>query len=604
LVSQEAAKGNAYYVFGFVDDENLDSNNRLGALNLANKIPFETKKHSQDQIEKILYIGLGSYGLNPDFGLNITSESNLSRFKKLVDLLDERNGKFDREGFASAPYVKLMVAWVTKEEKLVKKIVSENPNFLAFVKVNIWAKGYSDSLTDYFYAMIDIFGEKEAVAMFAEAAATEEKSRGANVTYDEWEKYRSNFSNALASLKEKSAKKFEEVYDSLPTPAKKLVAKKVIESSFIKLTHESISGDTVPIKPMMSLTPERVKEILKYNRINIPAVRIVKEFDSVELNKRIAAAKAIDIPGLNVVEEPKTEEELKGMSFEYDFFNKGKHGDIGIKILKVFNVDIPIQATGFEEFKSENPTTKIISPAFHGTGSVAASMILRKGFAVLKAGDSSVVGRMLGDGIYFSNVLDKVAQYASDGGYSRGIGNKGYIFEMDAALGVPGINYRAAGTGADDTDGKSVVSPEWCVFDGNRQLRIKKAYMIELVERSLVQSYGEKVNESVDKEINVLPINHFDAFLKEAKMGSTLKGAITYTFMDGNIPMLDGSMVDFEDFKVSDYKGLRVEISGMGPMVVFDSKDTLGYAVRSTRNFQDDKQELAKFLKLLKAAKK
>jgi hypothetical protein len=95
-----------------------------------------------------------------------------------------------------------------------------------------------------------------------------------------------------------------------------------------------------------------------------------------------------------------------------------------------------------------------------------------------------------------------------------------------------------------------------------------------------------------------------NAFLKLAKMGSTLKGAITYTFMDGNIPMLDGSMVDFEDFKVSDYKGLRVEISGMGPMVVFDSKDTLGYAVRSTRNFQDDKQELAKFLKLLKAAKK
>ena len=133
------------------------------------------------------------------------------------------------------------------------------------------------------------------------------------------------------------------------------------------------------------------------------------------------------------------------MAVEYDKFNRRKHGQLGIVFNRVFNVNIPLQQTGYASFMAENPGTSVISPAFHGTGATAASMILRNGFRVLKAGATGVVGRMLGDGIYFSNVLDKVGQYVSDAGYSRGIGQVGYIFEMDAALGKKGVNYQSAG---------------------------------------------------------------------------------------------------------------------------------------------------------------
>lgn len=51
-------------------------------------------------------------------------------------------------------------------------------------------------------------------------------------------------------------------------------------------------------------------------------------------------------------------------------------------------------------------------------------MILRHGFKVIKSKDGIKACRMLGDGIYFSNVLDEVASYVGDmntnnNGYGR-----------------------------------------------------------------------------------------------------------------------------------------------------------------------------------------
>jgi hypothetical protein len=586
---------NNYYLFKEMEDEDISVPNKVRLLNRMSGLDVNVVNHNAKDLDAIFDKLINSELGMRDFQAGIAGEKNVNLLKKAVGYLDQVNGKFDRKAIDNL-YLRLIIAYVTKEEKEIKEILSARPAFEDLANKNLWSKGYMPDLQSYFDALMAIFGYSKAAEMFSKAASTEEKSRG-DITYDEWEAYRGNFAGVISNTRQVRPSEFDTVYDSLMPQAKKLVAKKAIEASFIKLTHEAIFGDGVPIKPLMKLTPQRTKEILSYNRIDIPSVRIVKEFDSKELSNRINKAATLDIPDLNVTEVPKTEEELKSMSVEYDFYNKGKHGDLGIKILKVFDVSIPIQETGYEEFKKENPGTKVVSPAFHGTGSVAASMILRKGFAVLKAGDASVVGRMLGDGIYFSTVLDKVGQYVSDGGYSRGIGNKGYIFEMDAALGKPRVNYRAAGTGTDDTDGKSVISPEWCVFDGNRQLKIRKAYMIELVKRAEIKSYAVK------EQTNIMPVNHFDAFLREAR-NPKAAGAITYTFMDGSIPLNKETKVDFEDFKASGYKGLRIEISAIGPMVVFDSTQTEGYAVRSTREFQDNSIELNRFLKLLKAAKK
>lgn len=121
---------------------------------------------------------------------------------------------------------------------------------------------------------------------------------------------------------------------------------------------------------------------------------------------------------------------------------------------------------GFKKMKDEGIDPGIMKPVFHGTGSIGASMILRYGFKVISSSDPSVVDRMLGDGIYFSNVLDKVAQYVGDEGFSRKKGIQGYIFEMMASLGKINRDYKSAGTGS-IFDVKSTVSPEWVVFNPN-----------------------------------------------------------------------------------------------------------------------------------------
>jgi len=135
----------------------------------------------------------------------------------------------------------------------------------------------------------------------------------------------------------------------------------------------------------------------------------------------------------------------------------GKHGDTYPMIDKVY--DANLEYPEFEEFRKTKYGDGSVVPAYHGTGGIAAGMILRYGFKVIKSSDPSVVGRMLGDGIYFSNKIDKVSQYVSNGGYSRQHGQKGYVMEMDTNLGTRNRDYRAAGIDGRD----SIRSPEWCV---------------------------------------------------------------------------------------------------------------------------------------------
>lgn len=422
------------------------------------------------------------------------------------------------------------------------------------------------------------------------------KPKMSSESNDEYERRLNYAADNYADMMDGDDKAAEQAYNALGDQFKKLVAKKKIERSYLTDVYDEIFGDKVPIKPFEKLSPTRMREILAYNSITLPGTRIVKAFPYAELKKRTTAAAQIDIPELKVTQVEHTQEQLDRMTVEYDHFNKRKHGNLGVKIIKAFNVSIPTQEEGYKKFMDEHPGTKVIAPAFHGTGSIGASMILRQGFAVLKSGDGMVVGRMLGDGIYFSNVLDKVAQYVSDGGYSRGIGNEGYIFEMDAALGQPRKNYRCAGTG-DPADERNVVSPEWCVFEPNSQLKIKKAYMIRIVSSNEI----DKLKST--SESNTMKIKGFDSFLKEAKNKGS-KGATTYIFMDGQIPVSKTEKIEFEDFDPSKYKGVRLDTSGVGPMIIIDSNTTETFAVKSTREFMSERDKLDKFLRLLGKAKR
>lgn len=258
-----------------------------------------------------------------------------------------------------------------------------------------------------------------------------------------------------------------------------------------------------------------------------------------------------------------------------DIVNKtfaGRHGSIYPKIVKSFTVTLPIDR--YEAFMAEMERAGIdnkhIIPAFHGTGGVAATCILRYGFKVLSAKDTLVTGRMLGDGIYFAINIDKSLQYVGNQGYGRTYGTKGYIFEMDAQLGKEGENYKSAGI-----DGKDDIrSPEWVVKDGNAQLKIMTAYEVELITKENYEqlSLTEQLKPNLSfKEFFMLNEAKFDRNSDQQR----------FVFWDGNIPMPNGKIVPFEKVKTMGKKDVKIEKTPNGPAVVFyKTKGTAMHDIR------------------------
>lgn len=412
-----------------------------------------------------------------------------------------------------------------------------------------------------------------------------EKTYRSNITKD--------FCEFLGNMKEAGRDDdLEVIYKGLKGQFKKDIVNYFINYEFARQASEKIFSDGTLIKPYEKLDHERLAQVLRYNSIEPPksSTRELPSFKSL-FSKSDLAQDVIEDLKVELVEH-KSPESLERKSVEYDVFNKYRHGNIAVRFLREFNVDIPSQRAGQKEFLEYMPDTEKIDPAFHGTGSVAASMILRYGFAVISRGDSSVVGRMLGDGVYFSNVLDKVGQYVSDSGYTRGIGTKGYIFQMTALLGKEGIDYRAAGLGGDN-----IISPEWCVFQPNKQLRIYKVFEVEIIPKAKMDELKSKYNISEDTAVKIIS---FKEFLRESQTQG--KNVTTYTFVDGTIPIGINKAVDFEEFKPEQYGNhVRLEPSQIGPMVVIehDGEESEAFCVRFTPSFMKQTDDLQKFLGLL-----
>lgn len=408
-------------------------------------------------------------------------------------------------------------------------------------------------------------------------------------------------STAVVELWTKDNAVGESMFGSMPIEERRLVAKAVHSKNFMNSTKAELVGDNIPIKPLVDLTPERINQILKYNDIKVPRVSQVR--DNTTLTELMAKNVITDpINKLAVTEDVKTEQELEEMTIEYDAFNRYKHGNIAVKMLRSFSVNIPVQEKGFADWvakmNAEGTDPQIMRPMFHGTGSIAASMILRYGFKVINANDSSVVGRMLGDGIYFSNVLDKVSQYMSDGGYSRGTGVKGYIFEMEVSLGKYARDFKAAGPGTGYSTTR-VISPEWAVFNANEQTRIYKAYECELIDKAQMSALKSK--HGINESTSVVGIKHFTNFINEAGPGGKMKNAVVFIFMDGTIPVSKTKAVDFEDFDASKFgKHVKLDWSGSGPTVQIATNGPGGvFCVRSTKSMMYDREKIGQFLDYL-----
>ena len=346
------------------------------------------------------------------------------------------------------------------------------------------------------------------------------------------------------------------------------------------------------IKPFDKIDANRLKKIFLYNDLNMGSIvsgQVEKKKKTESYAQYFArASKAIQSTSLlgEAKVKPDTKADAKAINkimIQRD--HAGKHGDTYPKIDKVY--DASLEYPEFWDFRKTKFGDGSIVPAYHGTGGIAASMILRYGFKVIQSSDPTVTGRMLGDGIYFSNKIDKVAQYVSNGGYSRQHGQKGYVMEMDTNLGTKNRDYRAAGVGTND----NIRSPEWCVVDPKAQLRITRVYEVTLVSKNTVDKYLAEGVQSTG-------LKGFRQHLKEQVVED--QGNFTsFVFRDGMIPIVDKntSTVTYVDFEEALDKNLinqdMFDVSAQGPVIVFrDTEDQVTVDERFAEHMGGDELQL------------
>jgi hypothetical protein len=352
-----------------------------------------------------------------------------------------------------------------------------------------------------------------------------------------------------------------------------------------KMTSFEVMGEsfeTGTISFLEKLTSTRIKEILSYNNIN-PADLVAdkmprkSKFDTfTSYNKKVKDAIAIQdikIPEPKVTDDQLSEKDLAVRNREFIKNNyAGRHGNVYPIIKRSFSVSLPTEQ--YEEFtqrmKNAGIDNENIIPAFHGTGGIGASMILRFGFRVI-TDDKMVSGKALGDGIYFTNKIDKACQYVGNGGHTRRRGTKGYIFQMESQLGKRRQHYEAAGLN-DGNDRYNFISPEWCVFEPNHQLKIMTAYEVEL---GTLDDYNETQKKSGLSE----GIQSFSEFMINEKVKEKPEEQIRFVFYNNQI-LLDDRKIYWADEIESYGNNVRIERVVDGTAITFlNTKTTETYEI-------------------------
>jgi hypothetical protein len=106
-------------------------------------------------------------------------------------------------------------------------------------------------------------------------------------------------------------------------------------------------------------------------------------------------------------------------------FDKTQHGGFGFRIKGIYKIE---EAGYYEKWKSIEKEKGNVKIGYHATTFENASKIAKGGFELRKAR----TGRMLGDGIYLTDVSSKSIQYAGDYGRSD---DRGVMFVCKAAMG-------------------------------------------------------------------------------------------------------------------------------------------------------------------------
>lgn len=532
------------------------------------------KRYSDGELDKDEYVEKLADTLIAS-GVYIFGDTNATRLMNIMNGYDIRT-KIDEEVVSA---VALNILKRTNDVKDLR---------FSYIREKINHKTSSEEIQEF----IKLIRESGNRFIFSAINYTEARSTYEGKKRDKQLEYISFLSECFfSSIGTEHEDYMSDLIDSMPP-----VVQNNIRGNIVGVSAVAAEMEDSPIKTFKNLSEIEIKNILRMNDVAFGSVSsgaMPRRNRGEKISDYIKRAKKMKGNGAPLLDAQKVTQDLdadvaKETSRVIDNYYAAKHGDIYPKFLKAFNVNFP--SDPYDAFLSAmgGKGDGEIIPAFHGTGGVAASMILRYGFRIIKASDSSVVGRMLGNGIYFSNKVDKASQYISNGGYGRRWGEKGYLFEMKAALGHKGTNYRSAGV--DGRDG--IRSPEWCVFSTD-QLKIEKVYEVVL------SKYSEY--KSVLKESERLS---FKQILSEAKLRGN--SPIEFRFRDGLIPILVKGkleMVDFEDaIKGKLIKKELIEFSNQGPVLVFPGfRAPEFYDYRYGSDISGDK--LAFLLKLLRAHK-
>ena len=329
-----------------------------------------------------------------------------------------------------------------------------------------------------------------------------------------------------------------------------------------------------PAAQPIQLDDSRVKTFLKFNNIDISDI-IVADVKKLEEIGTAQTAFKSKIPSLPVTEitDPK---EVKTRIVELHKANRYNHSPaLGLEVKRAFKYALPGQKDKFDQWVAANPTTKILT-LFHGTGTINAAFIMRFGFKIIPSTDGSVTGRMLGDGIYFADNINKSMLYMSNAGYIRASGQEGYVFKCKVALGNQPKNFREG-----NASRGNLVSNEWAVFSTD-QILVEEVYYGVSREKSQIT---RMLNEGVE-DYNT-PVS-------------------TFMFMDGMIPIDEAGdiLVDFEKFPEFG-KHVWIETSAVGPIVNIQHDSTIEakdycYRYGEELTATSEKETLKKFIALLK----
>jgi hypothetical protein len=443
------------------------------------------------------------------------------------------------------------------------------------------------------------------------------------ITLSDKDSFYKNAARSIRNLHKTDSVKADTVFKKTKGGIRKKLISDYAGENLLNLVKDTLSNPANLIRPLQDLTPDRIEAVLGFNDIKMPTeaeitAKTPKSKFSLSMIDDYVVNFAKNMQHLKIsVDHPDnvSPEYFEKKSVEYDKFNKYRHGDISVKFLNTFKVSILEQHKAYDEWKQNHPSCTEMTPVFHGTGSVAASMIIRYGFTVIPSTDPLATGRMLGDGIYFSNVLDKVTQYIMDKGFtSNKVGNKGYIFEMKVQFqnkgfpSNPNADYDWVDAGEHKSlyTGRSQVmrSNEGCVYQYKSQAVINKAFFVEIISKNDMASLKAKYPQGINAG-EKMKITTFTEFLNEAKTVG-YNQTITYIFNDAFVPFTDGTHIswtdsDFDKVEKKLLPNVRVEGSAIGLMVIIDivGDDSVTYCIDNTSKFMYSyKEDLDAFIKL------